>query len=99
MIKRLSLIVITSAMLVACSSQPKVVEVPVYSCPAPDIIPKPSLETDRITESSTVPQVLRAYGKDIPVLKSYSKALEEQLKVYQKLATENPAKRLESSTK
>lgn len=99
MIKKLSLIVMLSATLVACSSQPKVVEVPVYSCPAPDIIPKPSLETDRITESSTVPQVLRAYGKDIPVLKSYSTALEEQLKVYRKLATGNPAETLESSTK
>lgn len=98
MIKKLSLIVM-SATLVACSSQPKVVEVPVYSCPAPDIIPKPSLETDRITESSTVPQVLRAYGKDIPVLRSYSKALEEQLNVYRRLATGNPANALEGSTK
>ena len=99
MIKRLSLIVITSAMLVACSSQPKVVEVPVYSCPAPKPITEPILETNHITEQSSMAQVLRAYGRDVPILKSYANALREQLHIYEKLAKENPAKTLEGSTK
>lgn len=99
MIKRLSLIVITSAMLVACSSQPKVVEVPVYSCPAPSPVPEPILETSHITEQSSMAQVLRAYGMDVPILKSYARTLRDQLRVYEKLAKENPTKTLEGSTK
>lgn len=99
MIKRFSLIVITSAMLVACSNQPKVVEVPVYSCPAPAPVTEPILETNHITEQSSMAQVLRAYGRDVPILKSYANTLRDQLRIYEKLAKENPAKALEGSTK
>ena len=99
MIKKFSLIVITSAMLVACSNQPKVVEVPVYSCPAPAPVTEPILETNHITEQSSMAQVLRAYGRDVPILKSYANTLRDQLHIYEKLAKENPAKALEGSTK
>lgn len=73
----------------ACTAQMKTVQVPVYSCPPPEIIPEPSLEVERLDHSSPDYLVLRAYGRDLPVLISYANALKGQLKVYADLSKRN----------
>ena len=86
MIKK-GILLMSVLLLSACVT--KTVEVPVYSCPAPQVINYPKLEISTITEKSTTAQILRAYGKDIPTLISYSRALRDQLKVYDRLSKEN----------
>lgn len=82
-------VIASLAVLSACAAQVKTVEVPVYSCPPPEIIPEPSLEVERLDHSSPDYLVLRAYGRDLPVLISYANALKGQLKVYADLSKRN----------
>lgn len=88
--KKLLIILISLFTLTACNSiqgsKIEKVEVPIFSCPRPDIPNKPDLEIDKITRTSTDSEVLKAYGETIDQLELYSESLLRELEGYNSIA-------------
>lgn len=74
--------IIFTILLVGCTTKLERVEVPVYSCPKPDIPEKQVLPVDKITDTTSDMEVLKAYGQSIDMLRLENESLRTILKSY-----------------
>lgn len=80
-------ILLMTLLLTGCATQ-KVIEVPVYHCPEPNLPNRPELSILKINKNSSGRDVMILYGESIDQLLSYSISLESLLKAYSKQATQ-----------
>ena len=88
--RRIYKVVVAAATLIlmACSHTPKVVYLPVYSCPDVALPQEPKYKLEELTQKSSYDEIAKYWNISMIQCKSYAKELETILKGYKAVAGE-----------